>query len=120
VNQYVSNPIRSDSEDESKIHRAENRAIKKRKMSSKTGKNSREYGQNKVSCTAPNPFSVPSASYPGRPVPKQQFLQKQQLWTTIRFGGRYVCGDFTHFQRECPLVARGRNSGQQEKKQSSV
>ena len=125
VNQYVSNPIASDSDDESKIHRAENRAIKKRKLSSKTGKDNREYGKNKASFTAPNPFSdfpsIPSTSYPGRPMPQQQFLQKQQLGTTpFRFGGCYVCGDFTHFQRECPLVARGRNSGQQDKKQSSV
>lgn len=44
VNQYVSNPIASDSDDESKIYKAKNRAIKKRKMSTKT-RDKREQGK---------------------------------------------------------------------------
>uniref|UniRef100_A0A8W8IM57 Uncharacterized protein n=1 Tax=Magallana gigas TaxID=29159 RepID=A0A8W8IM57_MAGGI len=116
VNQYVSNPIASDSDDESKIYKAENRAIKKRKMSTKTRDN-REQGKSKPSSTAPNPFSdyanpAPRMAFPTRLGPQQPFLQKQQFGTTsFRVGGCYVCGDFTHFQRECLLIVRSRSGG---------
>ena len=123
VNQYVANPIASDSEDESKIYRAENRAIKKRKMSSKAGNDSKENTKNKPYSTAPNPFSttVPGVPFPVRSVP-QPLLQKQQFGTApFRFGGCYVCGDFTHLQRECPLIVRSRSGGGgQDKKQSTA
>ena len=120
VKQYVANHIASDSEDESKIYRAENRAIKKRKMSSKAGNDSKENMKNKPSSTAPISFSttVSGVLFPCRSVP-QPLLQKQQFGTVpFRFGGCYVCGDFTHLQRECPLIARSRSSdGGQDKKQ---
>ena len=108
VKQYVANHIASDSEDESKIYRAENRAIKKRKMSSKAGNDSKENTKNKPSSTAPNPFStvttVPCVSFPVRSVP-QPLLQKQQFGTApFRFGGCYVCGDFTHLL--CGILRR--------------
>lgn len=47
VNQYVSYPIVSASEDESKIYEAENRVIKKREMSRRTVKDTRKYGKSK-------------------------------------------------------------------------
>lgn len=64
--------------------------------------------KSKPSSTAPNPFSdnanpVPRTAYSTRIVPQQPFLQKQQFETTpFPVSGCYVCGDFTHFQRELP------------------
>uniref|UniRef100_A0A8W8KM72 CCHC-type domain-containing protein n=1 Tax=Magallana gigas TaxID=29159 RepID=A0A8W8KM72_MAGGI len=83
--------------------------------------------KSKPSSTAPNPFSdyanpAPRMAFPTRLGPQQPFLQKQQFGTTpFRVGGCYVCGDFTHFQRECSLIIRSRSSGgQQDKKQSTA
>lgn len=85
VNQYVLNPIASDSDDESKIYKAEDRAIKKRKMSTKTRDN-REQGKSKPPSTAPNPFSdyanqVPRMAYPTRLGPQPPFLKKSTQQT---------------------------------------
>lgn len=85
-------------------------------MSTKTRDN-REQGKSKPSSTAPNPLSdyanpAPCMAFLTRLGPQQPFLQKQQFGTTsFRVGGCYVCGDFTHFQRECLLIVRSRSGG---------
>lgn len=66
----------------------------------------------KPAATAPNPFSsyvasVPAVPYVSRAVPQS----KQQTGTfSFRFDGCYVCRDFTHLQRECPLIIRTRSN----------
>lgn len=99
-------------DDESKIYKAENRAIKKRKMSTKM-KNNQKHVNSQPSSTSLNSFSdyvyqVQSVSYLTCFVPQQPFLPKKQFGTTPFYVGRcYVCGDY--YQRECPLIVRSRS-----------
>ncbi|KAJ8316848.1 hypothetical protein KUTeg_004752 [Tegillarca granosa] len=113
VNNYISNPIASDSEDDSKINRAENKAIKKRKLS----KPNKGKDRGNFSTTASNAvFNSISSDVSGsnsywrgntatmpRINPAFQF-QQQANARSFRVGGCFNCGDFTHFRRECPYL----------------
>jgi hypothetical protein len=111
VRMYESNPLASDSEDESRISRAESRAMKRKKSMQKTKKRFRP------SATATSDSQRSSVgnmfSFPGQ----QQQQQQQQQWQTPfrhssfnssfrggALGPCFACGESTHFRRNCPYT----------------
>lgn len=121
VKNYESNPVASDSEDEAKINRAENRAIKKKKAtrgkapsSFTVGENSRRYSPYPSPSTLPRQYSgvnkgrlfrgfgsIATATFPG------SFSSVQA--PTFTPGCCYSCGEFTHFRRDCPYLRPAAN-----------
>lgn len=117
VRQYENNPVASDSDDEAKIYKAENRALKRKKPMQSKGKT--------VAATvsrAPSPdiTFVPSMPmYPVRPFHQQPFPVRpfrgyQGNPTGAAFysagamptGACFACGDFRHFRKDCPHVTK--------------
>ncbi|KAL5004082.1 hypothetical protein ScPMuIL_017538 [Solemya velum] len=109
LRQYETNPIASDTDNESKIMRAESRALTKRKNKAKKQSNQR------IHPAASTPLSVASvsmfpqlfrdpnsnpASFSGYPLyqlgPGPQRKGQQ--------GGCYSCGSFEHWRNECPFI----------------
>ena len=113
VKQYESNPIASDSDDENKLQKAENRAIKRRKAkfikSSGRGKPFPSTARPPV-CTITQPGQRSSGAtwagsasqhFPARGGFKNvRGLQGQGNHGT--FGACFACGEFSHFRRDCP------------------
>ena len=105
--QYEANPIASDSEDESKILRAENRAIRKKK--NKTKKTPARIPQGNipipVAYTQPPAFvsSVPPPFRGGQPSWIQNFpvIQGNNAGKGQR-GQCYGCGSYQHYRANCP------------------
>lgn len=112
VRQYESNPIASDSEDESRIVRAETRALRKRK------RNQEKFGAKKTApwrfgnsgptstFTRPvmGPFGVSGvqgqgANQFGAPFPVQRLCVCLQSAP----GTCFACGAFDHYRRDCPF-----------------
>ncbi|ESO95565.1 hypothetical protein LOTGIDRAFT_175142 [Lottia gigantea] len=117
VKQYEANPLASDSEDESRILKAEGRALRKRK--NKKGNT----GKSKVSN-----FSLPGPSSSFNQ--GQQFTQGQfgfgKMNSFRAYNGQgtgsssgngvvggccFACGQSGHFRRECPNIYHGTASG---------
>ncbi|CAC5359725.1 unnamed protein product [Mytilus coruscus] len=97
--QYEANPIASDSEDESKIIRAENRAIRK-----KTTKSKPAAKQQQIPATASSsfisqqPFRGGQPSwYGGFPYAQEQYAGKSQR------GPCFNCGSYKHWRVNCPF-----------------
>lgn len=114
VRLYESNPIASDSDDEAKINKAENRALKRKRTSSK--------GKAPASATVSR-FSDSSGfqTFPVLPVrpgfqqpfPVKPFRGFQGFpvmpvcgRSPIATGSCFACGDFRHFRKDCPHVVR--------------
>ena len=100
VRQYESNPIASDSEDESRINRAESRALKKRKNAKQKANKSASYRNDSGSASAdmqlfrgPQWFAAQPAGYHGA----ARGGARRGL-TGVCFG----CGSFSHWRSECP------------------
>ncbi|XP_053378739.1 uncharacterized protein LOC128548284 [Mercenaria mercenaria] len=122
VKLYESNPIASDEEDEAKISKAENRALK-RKKNSKSASNVKRSATTKfpqVDYIAPaRPFTR------GQELPTRPVLPDFGRGTSFRpsFGAYsygpqftgysaaapgpcFACGSFSHFRRDCPFTTR--------------
>ena len=116
VRLYEANPIASDSDDESKIYKAENRALK-RKRSSSRGKTSTVCSQ----ASGPSPFPP---TRPWRPSGLPQRSATQSTYSAVQpfcglhgtpplfpafgFGAGqcFVCGEYNHVRRQCPHLNR--------------
>lgn len=115
VKQYETNPVASDTDDENKINRAENRALKKKKLKSSKKLPSK-------SSTASYNAQVPPQFLPNFPANKQQlpFREPQQSWYTgfplysntpstsglqrkFQQGACYSCGSMQHWRNRCPF-----------------
>ena len=122
VRQYESNPVASDSEDESKIHKAEGRALK-RKRSSSRGRSSRgrDYGTLGVA-SGPRIWGTPAVSsqqYGFKPSVRGRLFRPQFVSAymgsangngffmpgqTVAPGLCFACGEFNHIRRNCPNI----------------
>ena len=104
--QYDANPIASDSDDESKIIRADNRAVRRKKAKSKQGDKGSKFRSNSnpsllgaVPNFIPPPFRGPQQPwFYGYP-----FQQGYTAGKTQR-GQCYSCGSYTHYRSNCPYV----------------
>jgi hypothetical protein len=122
VRNYVSNPIASDDEDEAKISKAENKALK-RKKEKQAGKipNAKRSGTTRFS---PMDFNVPVRNTPGvygtpersattgfgrgnlfRPYfGGPRYNSTSGSYGTAAPGPCFACGEFSHFRRDCPYT----------------
>lgn len=113
VRQYESNPVASNSDDESKINKAESRAIRKRNAK---GKKSASKKANYSAPSTPSqfvdtfqtknqPFREPQSWYNGQALyqnqPSTSGYQRQN-----RQGACYGCGSFQHWRSQCPFNPR--------------
>ena len=119
VRLYEANPIASDSEDESKIYKAENRALK-RKRSNSRGKASTVTSGSRSSDSVSVPPSKPwgAPGYSQRSSTQSTFpgvqLFRGPYGTPPLFpafglgtGPCFACGEYNHIRRQCPHVNRG-------------
>lgn len=103
VRQYECNPVASDTDDESRILRAESRAVRKKKAQQKSHKKPKPtatvtsadvFPQRQVS----NAFST---QFPGgqqqQPFPFRPFAASRAVT-----GPCFACGETSHFRRNCP------------------
>ncbi|CAG2243181.1 unnamed protein product [Mytilus edulis] len=104
--QYDANPIASDSEDEAKIIRADNRAVRKKKGKSKQvrGNGSKTKASNQsLLGQAPNfvpqPFRGPQQPW-FNGIPLQQGFNAGKT----QRGQCYSCGSYAHYRSSCPYV----------------
>ena len=137
VRQYESNPVASDSEDENKIHKAEGRALK-RKRSSSRGRSSRgrDYGS---SATGTRSWGYQSAGpvqqFGFQPAGRGRLFRPQYVpafgatndnglimpGSTITPGPCYACGEFSHFRRNCLHIRSATvSAGEQQPGQSAA
>lgn len=112
VRQYEVNPVASDSDDESRINRAESRAVRRKKALQKTNKRFKS-STSTVSASQPS-FSDNMFQYSVQQ--PRQFLQQQQQQQLFRpsqyngsfrgsnLGPCFACGESTHFRRNCPYT----------------
>lgn len=113
VRQYESNPVASNSDDESKINKAESRAIRKRNAK---GKKSASKKANYSAPSTPSqfvdtfqtknqPFREPQSWCNGQALyqnqPSTSGYQRQN-----RQGACYGCGSFQHWRSQCPFNPR--------------
>ncbi|CAG2185378.1 unnamed protein product [Mytilus edulis] len=111
VRQYETNPVASDTEDENKITKAENRAIKKRKFkASKKVKSSTNYVNNSAQ-NVPNipakfqqqPFREPQSGwYSGFPL-YSNMPSTSGSQPRVQQGACYGCGSNQHWRNRCPF-----------------
>ena len=113
VKLYESNPIASDSDDESRINKAENRALRKRKLalSKKDGKAKSARNNSVGMSVAATPYSLlsqwgVSPLVPGAgPQPGPSAMSNFRGFTTKRpTGCCFACGEFSHYRRDCPYT----------------
>lgn len=111
VRQYEAHPIASDSDDDTRITRAETRALRKRKRTQDKFKKSTRFASGN-----PNPgfgIGAPFGMYAGTPFasftgnmagggplhgPRQRFRPPNQPG-----GSCFSCGAFNHYRRDCPF-----------------
>lgn len=119
VRLYETNPIASDSEDESKIYKAENRALK-RKRSSSRGKTSTVTSGSRPSDSGsvPSPKTWGAQGYAPRSMVQSTFPAGRPfrapygtptLFPAFGFGSTgpcFACGEYNHIRRQCPHVNR--------------
>ena len=118
VRQYESNPVASDSEDESRINKAESRALKRKRSSSR----GRARVVSSSVTSVDNPFGAGSYHWGSSAVPRMPNLGRGKPFRgpnsysypghgSIRYGSPapgpcFACGEFTHFRKDCPHVSR--------------
>ena len=115
VRQYQSNPVASDSDDETKINKAENRALRKRNSKGKKAavkpNNGGQNASSQYVATFPaknQPFREPQAwyngpaLYHGQPMPSTSRYQRRSQ----QQGACYGCGSFQHWRSQCPFNPR--------------
>ncbi|XP_060577784.1 nipped-B-like protein B [Ruditapes philippinarum] len=110
MRQYEINPVASDSEDENKISKAENRALRKRKRSQ----------QKKSSTSQSKNALLPGPPSYGRNPPLQSWGTQNSASATFQagastsnfrpysgkvYGSCFACGDFSHYRKDCPYVS---------------
>lgn len=121
VRQYEANPVASDSEDESKIHKAEGRALKrKRPFSRSRGTRTRDFSSSGSGIRQWG-YQPPSVQQFGlQPSGRGRLFRPQYVPTlaygsgngnsvfmqgpTITPGPCFACGEFSHIRRNCPHV----------------
>ena len=102
--QYDANPIASDSEDEAKIIRADNRAVRKKKAKAKgkgTERKSKPSNQallGQVPTLVQLPFRGPQQPWMFGYPPQGFNAGRSQR------GQCYSCGSYTHYRSSCPYV----------------
>ncbi|OWF54717.1 hypothetical protein KP79_PYT05036 [Mizuhopecten yessoensis] len=111
VRQYEANPIASDSEDEGRINRAENRAIKRRKVkqsASKKQHSGRGAGYNMgfggSHGNIQHPFRAPGAGVVFRSISITG--NRNTLPSQGSAGGCFSCGSPNYWRNECPSNQR--------------
>jgi len=111
--QYDANPIASDTDDESRIIRADNRAVRKKKAKSKIADKGSKFRQNNSSLLGATPGVVPmpfrGAQQPfGYGYPSQQGVNAGRP----QRGQCFSCGSFTHYRSNCPYVNSSKPAAQ--------
>ena len=113
VRQYETNPVASDTDDESKINKAESRAVRKRK--NKRNKGNADKRPRNDSRDLPPPIMFPDVNQPFRGPPQPwgnaAFANQGQpafgfaggKFGQPRRGSCYACGSFQHWRNECPF-----------------
>ena len=114
VRQYQTNPIASDTDDETRINKAENMAIRKRKFKGK--KINKTYTTSTSSANAfqfqPDfpanlqpPFRDPQSWFTGFPLYNNQFKQFSTGGNQRKGnqGGCFSCGSMQHWRNRCPF-----------------
>ena len=117
VNQYVVNPLADDSEDESRLNRAESRAVRKKK-------NQKSKSKTKASAALGFTDSVNQGMWGGMGAQPRAFPQQFQFQTVgprfgsfrgypfpgvdqrgvITIGPCFACGEANHIRRNCPYT----------------
>ncbi|XP_053389358.1 uncharacterized protein LOC128552356 [Mercenaria mercenaria] len=126
VKSYETNPIASDSDDEAKLNKAENRALKRKRPSSRGGKGRKSYDIPSGSSgylSSVKPWEIPAHTF--QPV-QSTFLGGQPFRGAYAAGKNisgskyteppgpcYSCGNFGHFRRDCPSTGIGATWKQQ-------
>lgn len=105
VRQYEANPVASDSDDESKINRAESRALRKKKAlqnARKRPKPSATVGSGSYNQRTFGP-AVPLSFQP-QPYQQHGSFRPFRYGNTSRtvLGPCFACGENTHLRRNCP------------------
>ena len=113
--QYDSNPIASDSDDEAKIIRADNRAVRKKQAKAK------EKSSASISSTINQHGNAPSFIPPPFRGPQQPWFynnpfQGFNAGKTQR-GQCYSCGSYTHYRSSCPYTNSSKPASAQNKSQ---
>ncbi|CAG2197541.1 unnamed protein product [Mytilus edulis] len=118
VRQYETNPVASDSDDESKINKAENKALRKRnskgkKAAAKPNFNYESSAPSQFNATFPaknQPFRDPQSWYNGQALYHGQASQAStsgnHRGNQQRQGACYGCGSFQHWRNQCPFNPR--------------
>ena len=111
VRQYESNPIASNSEDESKIFKAENRALKKKKSSHTRSSTSVSAAGTYTSSTPVIPslgVGFPQSFGRGSFFFRGQHSQTSSYGNIGGFGAApgpcFACGEYSHYRRNCPYA----------------
>lgn len=124
VRLYEANPIASDSDDETKIYKAENRALK-RKRSSSRGKTASAVSGSRFCDSGIVPPSRPWSAVAHAPRPAMSSASTARLFrapfgTPLLFpafgfgtGPCFACGEYNHIRRQCPHVNRATNNKNQ-------
>ena len=115
VRQYEAHPLAEDSDDESKIRRAEFRAVRKKKQKRPVKKPQRSHDfvassgvHGPSSSNQQMHVGVPSGMYPAGQSLFRGFSGQTVGQTPNRgpfAGACFACGSFTHFRKNCPYVA---------------
>ncbi|XP_053381190.1 uncharacterized protein LOC123554984 [Mercenaria mercenaria] len=125
VRQYQANPVASDSDDESKISKAENRALRKRKrFQSKKSPNDATGKRTlfpRPTSTVGSIGSVPFPQWGMQPSTSGTFpgvngslgTSNFRPYTRKTFGSCFACGDFTHYRKDCPYMSGSFNKQSQ-------
>ena len=118
VRQYVTNPLASDSDDESRLNRAESRAVKKKKEKQKSKSKSRasasfgysDHVNQRVWGGAAGGAGAFPTQFQTQPVgprfgsfrgfPVTAVDQR----TNLTLGPCYACGEYNHIRRTCPYT----------------
>ena len=111
VRQYESSPVASDSDDESKINKAENRALRKRKFKGKKipaksiQSNPPQFAASRFPVKN-QPFREHKTWYTGCPVYQSQPGTSGYQRRGQQGGGCFSCGSFQHWRNQCPVNSK--------------